>query len=36
MHLEFKDWTTIARDLEYLKDWVFRLHRKGLNLVTIT
>ena len=32
-YLEFKDWTTIARELNYCKDWVFRLHRKGLHLV---
>ena len=32
-YLEFKDWTTIARDLDYCRDWVFRLHRKGLSLV---
>ena len=32
-YLEFKDWTTIARELDYCKDWVFRLHRKGLNLI---
>ena len=35
-YLEFKDWTTIARELDYCRDWVFRLHRKGLNLVRIT
>ena len=32
-YLDFKDWTTIARDLDYSVDWVFRLHRKGLSLV---
>ena len=32
-YLEFKDWTTIARELDYCKDWVFRLHRRGLNLI---
>ena len=35
-YLNFKDWTTIARELDYCKDWVFRLHRKGLSLVRIT
>lgn len=34
-YLEFKDWTTIASELHYCKDWVFRLHKKGLNLVRI-
>ncbi|MBP0970262.1 MAG: hypothetical protein J5744_08965 [Oscillospiraceae bacterium] len=34
-YLNFKDWTTIARELDYCKDWIFRLHRKGLNLVRI-
>ncbi len=32
-YLEFKDWTTIARELGYCKDWVYRLHRKGMNLI---
>ena len=32
-YLCFKDWTTIARELDYCKDWVYRLHRKGLNLI---
>ena len=30
----FKDWTTIARELDYCKDWVYRLHRKGLDLIS--
>lgn len=34
-YLCFKDWTTIAREMDYCKDWVFRLHRKGLGLVRI-
>ena len=34
-YLGFKDWTTIARELEYSKDWVYRLHRKGLDLVVL-
>lgn len=34
-YLSFKDWTTIARELGYSRDWVFRLHRKGLSLVGI-
>ncbi|MBO4394630.1 MAG: hypothetical protein J5800_09840 [Spirochaetales bacterium] len=34
-YLGFKDWTTIARELDYCKDWVFRLHRKGLNLIRL-
>lgn len=32
-YLGFRDWTTIARDLNYSKDWLYRLHRKGLDLV---
>ena len=35
-YLDFKDWTTIARELEYSKDWVYRLHRRGLDLVKTT
>ena len=35
-YLGFKDWTTIAKELDYCKDWVFRLHRKGLNLVRLS
>lgn len=34
-YLGFEDWTTIARKLDYCKDWVYRLHRKGLSLVRI-
>ena len=34
-YLCFEDWTTIARKLDYCKDWVFRLHRKGLGLVRV-
>ena len=34
-YLGFKDWTTIARELDYSKDWVYRLHRKGLDLVVL-
>lgn len=34
-YLGFKDWTTIARELDFCKDWVFRLHRKGLSLIRI-
>lgn len=34
-YLCFEDWTTIAMKLDYSKDWVFRLHRKGLNLLKI-
>lgn len=34
-YLCFKDWTTIARELDYSKDWLYCLHRKGLNLVKI-
>lgn len=32
-YLDFMDWTSIARKLDYSVDWVFRLHRKGLNLI---
>ena len=32
-YLCFEDWITIARKLDYCRDWVFRLHRKGLGLV---
>lgn len=32
-YLDFMDWTTIARKLDYSLDWVFRLHRKGLSLI---
>ena len=32
-YLCFEDWTTIARKLDYSRDWVFRLHRKGLALI---
>ena len=32
-YLGFRDWTTIARDLNYSKDWLYRLHRKGLGLI---
>ena len=35
-YLCFEDWTTIARKLNYCKDWVFRLHRKGMNLIRIS
>ena len=34
-YLCFEDWTTIARKLDYCKDWVYRLHRRGLNLIRI-
>lgn len=34
-YLCFEDWTTIARKLDYCKDWVFRLHRKGLGLIRL-
>lgn len=34
-YLCFKDWATIARELDYCKDWVYRLHRKGLNLIRL-
>ena len=34
-YLCFEDWTTIARKLNYCKDWVFRLHRKGLGLMRL-
>lgn len=34
-YLEFKDWMTIARELNYCEDWEFRLHRKGLKLIRI-
>ena len=34
-YLNFKDWTTIASELDYCRDWVFRLHRKGMNLIRI-
>lgn len=32
-YLDFKDWTTIAREMDYSLDWVFRLHRKGLSFI---
>ncbi len=34
-YLCFEDWTTIARKLNYSKDWVYRLHRKGLDLIKV-
>ena len=34
-YLEFKDWMTIARELNYSRDWVYHLNGKGLNLIRI-
>ncbi len=34
-YLEFKDWTTIARDISCSRDWVYHLHRKGMDLIRI-
>ena len=34
-YLEFKDWTTIARELNYSRDWVYHLNGKGLSLIRI-
>lgn len=31
----FKDWVAIAQELDYSKDWIFRLHKKGLNLIKL-
>ena len=32
-YLCFEDWTTIARKLDYSRDWVYRLNRRGLDFV---
>ena len=34
-YLEFKDWTTIAKELNYSRDWVYHLNGKGLSLIRI-
>ena len=34
-YLCFEDWVSIAAERNFSRDWVMRLHRKGLNLVKI-